>query len=234
MCIYFLQTPLACTLTQTLITPWKLCANGLGTSAAVNYANFCVGILELTTILDKHKDFLSFYGRFIDDGVGLWDHRSHGSDLAWAQFMADFNRYGVLKWTNTGMVNKLVFLDFVATVDPLTRSLTFSSYSKESNPHPHMPPKSAHQPKMLRGMIVGRLLCFCDANSNLKDFLDATRNFFHCLECRGHSAESLTPLFKEACDQLGKCRAKPKPTDCRKPIFFHVKHHPRGLRNIEI
>lgn len=120
---------------------WRhVCGTAMGTSAAVNCANFCVGILELTVILDKCQDCLLFYGRFIDDGTGALDHRQPHSDLAWHQFLADFNSCGVLEWTDTGMVNKLIFLDFVAEMDPLTRFLKFTSHSKDSNLCPHIQP----------------------------------------------------------------------------------------------
>ena len=143
-------------------TFWKqLCGTAMGTSTAVNYANLYVGILKVSTILDKYKDYLSFYGRFIDDGIGTWT-QSQGNNLAWHQFLADFNNYGILKWTNTGMVNKVIFLNMVIQINPLTRLLSFKSYGKESNLYLYIPPKSAHQPKMLRGMIIGRLLCFYD------------------------------------------------------------------------
>lgn len=212
-------------------TFWKQpCGTAMGTSTAVNHANFYVGILELSTILDKCKDHLSFYGRFIDDGIGTWT-QTHGSNLAWHQFLYDFNHYGILKWTNTGMVNKVIFLDMVMSIDPLTRLLSFKSYSKESNLCLCTPPKSAHQPKMLRGMIIGRLLCFYDTNSNTSDFLKPTKDFFFYLVRRGHDEQKLMPLFEEACARLDNKRPRSKSTDYRRPIYFHIEHHPRGLQS---
>ena len=162
-------------------TFWRqLCGTAMGTSAAVNYANFYVGILELDCILSKYKNYLSFYGRYIDDRIRAWDNKP-GSEEAWNNFLQDFNSYGILKWTDTGHVNSLVFLDFVITIDLFTRLLSFTSYLKKSNLYLYIPPKSAHQPKMLRGMIIGRLLTFFHTNSNREDFLKATSDFFTIL-----------------------------------------------------
>ena len=212
-------------------TFWRqLCGTAMGTSAAVNCANFHVGALELSTILSKCEDHLSFHGRCIDDGIGAWN-RMPGWEEAWKNFSNNFNSCGVLKWTDTGHVDSLVFLDFVVMINPLTRLISFTSHSKDSNLHLHVPPKSAHQPKMLRGMTMGRPLTFFHTDSNRDDFFKVTSDFFAHLERRGHSTHNLMPPFEEACHRLEPSFAKTVKRDHRRQLFFHVQHHPRGLTN---
>ena len=43
----------------------------MGTSCAVKYSFLYIGLLELKSILNKYREYLIWYGRFIDDGLGL-------------------------------------------------------------------------------------------------------------------------------------------------------------------
>ena len=61
-------------------TFWKQ-KNGtaMGTSCAVNYAFLYMGMLEMIKLVEDFRPWLLFYGRFIDDGIGLWHTRKPGS-----------------------------------------------------------------------------------------------------------------------------------------------------------
>ena len=54
-------------------TYWKqINGTAMGTSCAVNYAFLYMGLLEMLELLDDFKMWMPFYGRFIDDGIGIW------------------------------------------------------------------------------------------------------------------------------------------------------------------
>ena len=98
-------------------TAWRQ-RNGtaMGTSCAVNYAFLYVGLLEILEILPDFKPWLLYYGRYIDDGIGLWNTTKAGSNRAWQDFQNRLNKWGDLRWTNTGHVDTLNFLDLTITI----------------------------------------------------------------------------------------------------------------------
>ena len=63
----------------------------MGTSAAVNYSYLYVGLLELQILMVGFEEFLLFYRRFIDDGIGVWDHSLPNSESKFKEFMAALN-----------------------------------------------------------------------------------------------------------------------------------------------
>ena len=86
-------------------TFWKqINGTAMGTSCAVNYAFLYLALLEMVVLMQEFKTWMLFYGRFIDDGFGLWDTQKEGSSAAWEAFLARLNDWGDLKWTTTGHV----------------------------------------------------------------------------------------------------------------------------------
>ena len=73
---------------------WKQ-RNGtaMGTSCAVNYAFLYVGLLEIQELLTDFKDWMPFYARFIDDGIGIWLTNKPGSMKAWSEFRKRINNW---------------------------------------------------------------------------------------------------------------------------------------------
>ena len=127
----------------------------MGTSAAVNYSYVYVGLLELQILMVGFEEFLLFYRRFIDDGKVVWDHSLPNSESKFKEFMAALNDWGKLKWTCTGFVTTLEFLDL--TISIKQQQLHFKTFQKERNLYLYIPPISAHSPDMIRGLIFGRL-----------------------------------------------------------------------------
>ena len=122
-------------------TLWKQ-RNGtaIGTSCAVNYAFLDVGLLEIEELLTDFQPWLLFYGRFIDDGIGLWNPNHPGSNEAWREFNNRLNTWGDLRWTNTGHVSMLEFLDLKITITP-ENTLEFQTFRKKMNLYLYLPPQ---------------------------------------------------------------------------------------------
>ena len=87
----------------------------------------------------------------------------------------------------------------------------------------------------------------CETNTNRKDLMHFTKLLCKHLRMRGYSQETLNPVFKTAATRLalptptesstGKFDWKVRlesSTDCRRQIFFHLQHHPRGLARKQI
>ena len=88
----------------------------MGTSCAVNNALIYVGLLEFQELFVDFKAWMPYYSRFIDDDIGLWYTNAPGSSRAWADFNRRINDWGSLKWTNTGLVDTLTFLDLTIRI----------------------------------------------------------------------------------------------------------------------
>ena len=81
---------------QFVDTFWRqLLGCAMGTSMAVNCVFLCVGILEIQTLLAKHKAHLAFFKRFIDNVTGVW-LPDPDQPATWTEFLADLNSFGSL------------------------------------------------------------------------------------------------------------------------------------------
>ena len=99
----------------------------MGTSCAVNYAFLYMGLLEMLELLRDFKLWMPFYGRFINDGIGIWLTLAPGADQAWVDFKQRLNSWGKLRWTNTGHVKSLEFLDLTISINS-KRCLEFKTF----------------------------------------------------------------------------------------------------------
>ena len=146
----------------------QLMGCAMGTSAAVNYLYAYVGLLELQRLLVDYKEYLLFYKRHINDGLGVWDVSIPNSENKFKEFMAALNNWGKLKWTCTGFVTSLEFLDLTISIQD--EEIHFKTFQKLLNLYLYIPPISAHSPDMIRGLIFGRLRCFHKHNTGIKDY----------------------------------------------------------------
>ena len=73
----------------------QLDGTAMGTPAACIYATLYYAFHEISKLLTKYAWHLLFYGRYLDDGLGLWHNLDN--PLAWYQFCKDVNDFGVLK-----------------------------------------------------------------------------------------------------------------------------------------
>jgi hypothetical protein len=224
-------------------TFWRqLRGTAMGTSTAVNYANLYVGLLEVTRLLPMFKKQLLFYRRFIDDGIGVW----LGDDpLIWASFLKCLNTWGSLKWTSDGLTDEIIFMDLKIKIDPFSNHLTYETYQKSMNLYLYIPPNSAHPQGLLRGLIFGRMRAYWHQNTDKKNFVRMAKLLAQRLIARGYSKQVLTPLFIEATERLNHLDNESKLQGAtttvsateekdKKPIFFHLPFHPRGIKRATI
>ena len=210
-------------------TYWlQLIGCAMGTSAAVNYSYIYVGLLEVNVLLVNYKKYLLFYKRFIDDGIGVWNCKVAGWKEAFDSLMSALNSFGVLKWTDTGFVKNLEFLDL--TVSIKNQQLHFKSYQKELNLYLYIPPLSAHPRDMLRGLIFGRLRAYHKQNTDIKDYYKMAFLLKKRLEDRGWQWKDFKKIFSDAHRRIVGIDTKKKKKSVGQPIFLHTQFHPRGLQ----
>jgi hypothetical protein len=214
----------------------------MGTSAAVNYAYLYVGLLEVQRLLPQYTSSLLFFKRFIDDGIGVWVDNPNDPD-GWDNFMACLNDWGKLRWTCDGHVDTLIFMDLNISIGPHC-SIVYSTFQKEMNLYLYIPPGSAHPTNMIRGLIFGRLRAYWLQNTRRQDFYHMATLLARRLMARGYTLPQLLPIFKEAELRLSTLRraaprnpVTPTPTTAEpgpKPIFFHLRFHPRGIQRQQV
>ena len=120
----------------------------MGTAVAVKCAYLYIDYLEMTTLFTDLSDLILFYKRYIDDGIIIWKASDNNSDAIFEEFMRRLNSYGVLKWTTTGFVNKIEFMDVTVSIDK-SYNLQFKTFQKEQNLYLYIPPLSAHSNNMI-------------------------------------------------------------------------------------
>jgi hypothetical protein len=214
-------------------TFWKqLVGTAMGAPPAPPYATIFFGIFEDGTILDEFADILLFYRRFIDDVIGIF--RSTGNHLRdrhrWNSLRHRMNQYHGLEWTFTPLASTVDFMDLTIRIED--DKIVTTLFEKALNIYQYLPPRSAHPPGVISGLIFGniyRTYMLCSKQSDVEQKL---RLFFHRLRVRGWEHSTLEPLFvrgiEKAQQKLGLLPAPPESTaDLDEDrIFCHVSYNP--------
>ena len=93
------------------------------------------------------------------------------------------------------------FLDLTIEITPTGRIKT-RTFQKPMNLYLYCPPSLAQPPSILYRLIFGTLHRYYGQNSERFDMEHFTSLFFERLQCRGHLATSLAPLFQKAAAQV--------------------------------
>jgi hypothetical protein len=179
-------------------TFWKqLMGTAMGAPPAPTYANIAFGTHE-NKILPHFRQRLAYYKRYIDDVFGIWIcHPDPAVDAhLWQRFQRRLNGWHGLKWITSPRCNQVVFLDLTITLR--ASKLHYVLYEKPLNLHLYLPPRSAHAPGVLYGLIAGSIyrsktLCSSPADADL-----IIKKFWRQLRARGYPASTLLPLFEKA------------------------------------
>ena len=214
-------------------TNWlQLIGCAMGTSAAVNYAYIYIGLLEMTELIDDFKAHLLFYRRYIDDGLGIWNCGIPNSAEQFKLFLARLNNWGKLRWTCTGFVSSVVFLDL--TISIRDRHLHYQTYQKEHNLYLYIPPLSAHPKEMIRGLIFGRLRTYYKHNTDYTDYCNMAFLLAQRLLERGWTWNTIKPIFNDAHNRITGLVPAPSRPYRGQPLFIHTVYHPRGLQRQDL
>jgi hypothetical protein len=206
----------------------QLMGTAMGAPPAPTYANISYGTHE-DKLLPMFRHRLAYYKRYIDDVFGIWiPHPDPVQDeRLWLRFQRRLNGWHGLQWITSPRCHQVVFLDL--TISLQGTRLHHVLYDKPLNLHLYLPPRSAHPPGVLYGLIAGSIYRAKTLCSNPADAQDIIKKFWRQLRARGYPASTLRPLFEKAL-----CRPPPPtapvvtPETETTPLwFFKQTYHPQ-------
>ena len=208
---------------------------------AVNYAFLYMDLLEILELLRVFKMWMPFYGRFIDNGISIWLTLPPGADQAWVNFKRRLNHWGKLRWTNTGLVKSLEFLDLTISINS-KRWLEFKTFHKKSNLHLYLSLNSAHLPDTNCSITISQVRAYFLHNTHYAGLRAECVTLARDLIKSGWKWEDLSLHFHEAqgilekqgiYNMLKKAMKNRREKDAEKPveqlIVFKLQFHPRGV-----
>jgi len=135
-------------------TTWlQLSGTAMGTPVACAYATLSYGQHENSYILPNFGAQLLYYRRFIDDIFGIWIPPETNPEGKWKEFTEALNNWGGLEWVTEKPTKATVFLDL--NIKILQSKIHTSTFQKSLSLYLYIPPKSAHPPSCLKGLISG-------------------------------------------------------------------------------
>lgn len=209
----------------------QLTGTAMGTPPAPPYSTIYYSIHE-QVFLVAFSDVLTYYGRYIDDGFGLWtaiNNNIEEDNQRWNEFKASVDAFGDLRWDFSDRTDSVNYLDL--TISIKNGRLTTTVYEKAMNLYLYLPPHSAHPPGVLRSLINGRVKTIYDLTLQDEDRLLQLQRLFQRLCRRGYSPGFLKPLFTEALRNRTTSKNK---TDASNALILHVQYHPRQAARTEI
>jgi len=181
-------------------TTWlQLSGTAMGTPVACAYATRSYGQHENSYILPNFGAQLLYYRRFIDDVFGIWIPPETNPEGKWKEFKEVLNNWGGLEWVTEKPTKATVFLDL--NIKILQSKIHTSTFQKSLNLYLYIPPKSAHPPSCLKGLISGELRRYWFQNSP-EDFKKILIKFMEQLVNRGHRFNRPNTDFRQRCHLL--------------------------------
>jgi len=218
-------------------TYWlQLTGTAMGTPPAPMYATLYYAIHEIVTVPSVQS--LAFYGRYIDDGLGIWDPPSPMTPAAaaaeWQQFCANINTYGKLTWEFTPHATKIDFLDLTLTLH--NGVVETELFEKALNLYLYLPATSCHSPSVLKSTVFGYSIRIFRLTSDPKKAMVNINNLASRLLARGYQARVLRPIFAEAIEKakLSMVGHKSAPAPPLQALFLHLPYNPVDMPSSEI
>ena len=116
--------------------------------------HFCIKEIKM---IPNHTNIV-YYTRCIDDSHGIWDKITPETEQNWHNLKKDFDSHGKLRWKFSKRSNTAIFLD--VKIKLINGKFMTSVHEKEMNKYLCVPPRSAHTPGAIRGLICGQLCRF--------------------------------------------------------------------------
>jgi hypothetical protein len=219
------------------ITCQQISGTAMGTPPAPPYATITFGQHE-NKLIPQWTHAVGFYKRFIDDVFGIW-YVNPDLDLntkLWNDFVTEMNGWHGMEWIFKGPCSSVNFMDLTITCEG--NRLKTTVFEKKQNLYLYIPPHSSHPKGVLTGLVFGQVLRLRRLCSNASDADEKVKQFFERLRHRGHSEESLKPIFARAEANASKYinntaeervrQTQQKGIDSQKQIYFHLQFHPEN------
>ena len=217
-------------------TTWRQkSGTAMGTPPAPPWATIFYALHE-RDLVPRWSQRVSFYKRFLDDVIGVWltDPDPARDALLWSEFEADMNKWFGLEWVCTKPSNSVNFMDLTITI--VNGKIETTLYEKPMNLYLYIPPHSSHPKGVYTGLIFGQVLRIRRLCTHKSDADRKIKDFYNRLLERGHTPESLLPLFSRAEENAYNYMARPiedletqqlrKWWDSKRQVYFHLQFHP--------
>jgi hypothetical protein len=218
-------------------TYWlQLDGTAMGTPPACTWATLYFSAYE-DKLREKYRQWILFFIRYIDDVFGVWNWTgTRECAQAWANYQAEMQLFGKLKWDFTKLALSAVFLDLTLTIN--NGRIHSTLYEKELNLYLYLPPHSAHPPGVLKGLISGLLLRIIRLTSDPATRKLHVQRFFARLVARGYAANKIKPQFEKTLSRIQQQQQSGQQTDPAQqdaiqpatqqenPVFLHLEYHP--------
>ena len=205
-------------------TYWKQDdGTAMGAPCAPAWATLAFAGHEDLTV-DNYQFVIPFYRRYIDDIFMIW-LRYDGDDELWEEFKTEMDEYGLV-WDFSSRSDTATFLDLNLTI--VNGRLETTLFEKALNLHLYIPPKSAHPPGVLMGLIMGMIFRIFTLCSHRPDQIRKTQDFFRHLIYRGYQAHQIEPIFRKAIANALAHDGTPRDTSSAGTIIFKIPFHPQN------
>ncbi len=213
-------------------TKWlQLAGTAMGTPAACAYATITYGHYENTVILTEFAPNLIYYRRYIDDIFGIWIPPDSHQTEKWKTFENKLNQWGPLEWKIEKPSNKTVFLDL--NIELINSKIFTSTFQKSLNLYLYLPPRSAHPPSCLKGLIAGEMRRYWIQNSQ-DEFTEILKKFIIRLTERGHQLKDIIPILQQTAAKLNSTPSHKASKNNLNTLFIHQTYHPHGVQRRDI
>ena len=204
----------------------------MGTPCACIYASVFFAYFEMKYILKKYKNNFILYKRQIDNIFGIWIPYPSFPN-AWEEFNRDLNNYSSLHWNTETLSNKVNFLDVTMWIGPSSK-VQYRTYQKPMNLFLYIPPNSARPSGVLQSLIHSLIQTYKCQNTSTRDFKHFVNLLYKQLRARGHTQDSLLPVFTSAAKSINHCTSTTPDMIAKtklktKQLLFHLKYHPKGI-----
>ena len=202
----------------------------MGTSCTCMYATIYYSYHEETCIMKLPN--VRFYRRLIDDAFILYKKSGSMRDLR--DQMNDFGPPEKrLNWVTEDPKQSVDYLDLTVSITD-KGTITTRTYQKKRNCYLYRPPTSAQPESILYSLIFGTLHRYWWQNTYKEDFSKYCALFHDRLIARGHTLNSLHPLFMKAAKAVeSSTLPNPRPGSIKRPdnnrnlLFIHLPFSPQ-------
>jgi len=213
-------------------TYWlQLTGTAMGTPVACSYATVSYGQHENKNILTTFSPNLLYYRRYIDDIFGIWLPPTSENDDTWEHFKRELNNWGTLEWVTETPSKHTTFLDLHLQLSGTT--IITSTHQKDLNLYLYIPPRSAHPPSCLKGLIAGEMRRYWLQN-NTENFQTILTKFIKRLTDRGHRIDDLIPLLHQAAITIDSNTTRNTTANNSYTLFIHWKFNPFDIQRSDL
>jgi hypothetical protein len=115
----------------------------------------------------------------------------------------------------------------------IDKKIHTNTYQKALNLYLYIPPRSAHPPSCLKGLVTREFRHYW-LQSNAEDFTCILSKFINHLTERGHDIKKLIPLLEQTALVIESNNPTRNPTGNPSTLSIHWDYHPNGLNRSDI